>query len=87
MNQDRTDEILALLAGTEAPAPVIPNGIRANDTYDFNSDPFAAHKDFTFLGHIPAKSSRDITESMVGFVFETLVRDNFDRFLFFPLLV
>ena len=54
MNQDRTNEILALLAGTEAPAPVIPNGIRANDTYDFNSDPFAAHKDFTFLGHIPA---------------------------------
>ena len=86
MNQDRTNEILALLAGTEAPAPVIPNGIRANDTYDFNSDPFAAHKDFTFLGHIPAKSSRDITESMVGIGFETLDRDTFDPFPIIPLL-
>ena len=86
MNQSTEHAILALLSRTEAPAPVIPNGIRANHTYDFVPDPFASHSDFTFLGHIPGKSSRDIAESMVGVGFETLDRDTFDPFPIIPLL-
>ena len=86
MNQSKKNAILSLLAGTEAPAPVIPNGIRANDTYDFIPDPFDSHKDFTFLGHIPAKCSREIIDSMVGIGFETLDRDTFDPFPIIPLL-
>ena len=86
MNESTKKAILDLLAATEAPAPILPNGIRANDTYDFVADPFATHKDFTFLGHVPSKSSRDITESMVGIGFETLDRDTFDPFPIIPLL-
>jgi len=86
MNQDKKDAILALLASTEAPAPLIPNGVRANHTYDFSPDPFASNHNFTFLGHVPLKSSRDIQESMVGIGFETLDRDTFDPFPIIPLL-
>lgn len=86
MNACTKKAILALLANMEAPAPVIPNGIRANNTYDFIPDPFANHEGFTFLGHVPSKSSRDIAESMVGIGFETLDRDTFDPFPIIPLL-
>ena len=65
MNQSKESAILALLAGAEAPAPVISTGIRFSDTYDFIQDPFASREDFTFLGHIPVKSSRDIRPAIV----------------------
>jgi len=65
MNESTRNAILALLAGTEAPAPEIPNGIRANHTYDFVADPFASNENFTFLGHIPGKSSRDIRPAII----------------------
>jgi len=79
-------DILSLLEKTEAPAPLFDMGIRANDTYDFNPDPFANARGFTFLGHVPAKHSRDIEASMVGIGLETLDRDTFDPFPIIPML-